>query len=50
MDGLESESIAIRLNFLLRLGFTLGRKFSLTESLSILLALFKLEKRANRLV
>lgn len=50
VDGFESESIAILLNFLLRLVLVLGMKFSFTESLSKLLALFKLENRANRFV
>lgn len=50
VDGLESESIAILLNFLFRLVFALGAKFSLTESLSILLMFFKFEKRANLFV
>lgn len=50
VDALESESTDILLNFLLRLVFALGTKFSFTESLSMLLALFKFEKRAKRFV
>lgn len=50
VDALESESIAILLNFLLRLVFALGTKFSFTESLSMLLTLFKFGKCAKRFV